>query len=223
MSTSIVLGLGNPGTRYRKTRHNLGFRVVRELSRRFRCDALEVPSAGPVLELLRARPHAAGAIYLATPSTFMNRAGSAAVWLLERFLVAPSRLIVVYDDADLALGRVRIRRRGGSGGHRGIRSIIEHLGTEEFPRVKLGVRGKGRGETDLAEYVLGEFDPDEEAPAEVLVGVGSDAVQTVIAEGVEAAMGRFNTTPERGEGEEREQGLERTGPAGRPDPEWSEG
>lgn len=131
-------------------------------------------------------------VILAKPRTFMNRSGDAAQELIRCLAAAPSEMLVVHDDADLDLGRVRLRPSGRSGGHNGLRSILRSVGTQEFPRLKLGVRGCGREGEDLAEYVLREFDPSERAVAAALVSLGADAVEAVVEEGILAAMNRFN-------------------------------
>ena len=192
MDPKIVLGLGNPGRRYRLTRHNIGFGVVERLAERggvkFRAD-----------EWLRSRAWVAdldtdsGPVVLAKPRTYMNRSGRAAVALCRRYDVSPGGLLVVHDDADMALGRIRIRRQGSAGGHNGIRSLIETLLSTEFPRIKLGVRGEGREEAELADYVLEQFDEDERPVADELVSLAVDAVDAVLREGIAAAMNEFNS------------------------------
>ncbi len=190
----IVLGLGNPGERYRGTRHNVGFRVVDELARRcgvrLRALPLDERVAWGAEAEISGRP-----VLLAQPRTYMNRSGRAALLVCRAHREDPADLIVVHDDADLALGRVRIRAGGSAGGHNGIRSLLETLGTDAFVRVKLGVRGTGRpsGE-DLADYVLEDFEPDERPLADSLVVLGADAVEALIAEGLGPAMNRFNGT-----------------------------
>lgn len=187
----IVLGLGNPGERYAGTRHNLGFRVVDELARRHsvafrRRDELSDQSWTAETTI------ASEDVVLAKPRTFMNRSGRAGASLLRRFDLAPADLLVIHDDADLELGRVRVRPSGGAGGHNGLRSLIATLGSGEFPRIKLGVRGAGRERVDLAEYVLGEFDPSERSVVAALAALGADAVEAVLASGVESAMNAWN-------------------------------
>lgn len=200
---TIVLGLGNPGEAYRATRHNLGFRTLDRLAAR----------AGARLEARGGlRPDAwwaetrigEGAVVLAKPRTYMNRSGRAAAALCRTFDVEPGDLVVVHDDADLALGRVRVRRGGATGGHNGLRSLIEVLGSAEFVRVRLGVRGADRDGVDLARYVLEPFAAEEAAVASALTEVGADAVESLLAVGLEATMNRFNgrnaavgTDPER--------------------------
>jgi PTH1 family peptidyl-tRNA hydrolase len=189
----IVLGLGNPGISYRSTRHNLGFRVVDRLAEkrgvRLRA-AGELGSRVWTVEL--SAP--SGRVVLAKPRTYMNRSGRAAVALCRHYQVKPEDLVAVHDDADLALGRIRIRPGGGSGGHNGIRSIMEVLGTGDFPRVRLGVKGERREDTELADYVLEPFAADEEGPAEALVELGVDAVGTLLRDGLAVAMNRYNVS-----------------------------
>jgi len=146
-----VVGLGNPGERYRGTRHNVGFRVVEELARRhgarlgtLECNALvgdfvRAPAAPPPPEV----EQAAGGVLLAQPLTYMNRSGYAVRCLVERHGLAPSDLLVVLDEVHLPLGRLRLRRSGSPGGHRGMESVVENLQSDEVPRLRLGVAGEG--------------------------------------------------------------------------------
>ena len=187
----IVLGLGNPGDRYRLTRHNLGFRVVEHLAERRNGVLRRTESLGRVAWTAEITL-AGGDAILAKPRTYMNRSGRAAVALLGQFDAAPEDLVVVYDDADLDLGRVRVRPAGSAGGHNGVRSLIDALRSEGFPRVRLGVRAEGRDDGELADYVLEEFEPDEIPVSDRLVEVGADAVEYVLNEGVEAAMNAYN-------------------------------
>jgi PTH1 family peptidyl-tRNA hydrolase len=185
----IVLGLGNPGTRYRETRHNLGFRVVDSLAARWGAPlALRRELQSWVAEVERP----GGPLLLAKPRTYMNRSGRAARALCEHFGIEPSRLLVIYDDADLDLGRLRLRPAGGRGGHRGLGSTIDALATERIPRLRLGVRGAGRGDEPLADYVLTPFDPEERPIASELVERAADVVEAVLEHGLEAAMNAHN-------------------------------
>lgn len=185
----LVLGLGNPGARYRATCHNLGFRVVDRLARN-----RGVSFRSPLTLLGRARVAACSAPYvlLAKPRTYMNRSGLAGAALCRRYGIVPREMLVVYDDADLELGRIRLRRLGGAGGHNGVRSLIDALGTGEFARVRLGVRGAERASAELAEYVLGEFEPEEMPVAGMLVELGAEAVDSALRDGMETAMNRYN-------------------------------
>jgi PTH1 family peptidyl-tRNA hydrolase len=188
------LGLGNPGARYRSTRHNIGFAVVDHLAQgrgvAFRLDP-ELGNKAWTTEL----ETPAGRLILAKPRTYMNRSGRAAVALCRHHAVEPSQLLVVYDDADLELGRLRLRRAGSAGGHNGLVSLIESLRTEEIPRLRLGVRGAGREAAELSEYVLQPFEPAEREAALALVERAGAAVETVIALGFEAAMNDYNAPP----------------------------
>jgi PTH1 family peptidyl-tRNA hydrolase len=193
----IVLGLGNPGDAYRNTRHNVGFRVLDLLAERA---GVRFESRG---ELGRKAWHAEAelggvSVVLGKPRTFMNRSGAAALALARRSCASPEEILVVFDDADLALGRVRVRPEGGAGGHNGLRSIIDTLGSSAFPRVKLGIRGAGRDEEDLADYVLTGFDADEREVLEGMLSRGADAVEWVLRHGVASAMQEFNGKPGNG-------------------------
>lgn len=190
-SIKVVLGLGNPGARYRRTRHNVGFRVVE-------CLAARAGARFHTDRVLRSRAlqtdyHAAGnRVTLAKPRTYMNHSGRAALAVIRAGRIPVESMLVVYDDADLRFGTIRLRRGGGAGGHNGIRSLIETLGTSEFPRLKVGVRGEGRSERELADYVLDEFEEDEWARVEALIELAADAADAVVADGLSVAMNRFN-------------------------------
>ena len=182
----LILGLGNPGSEYEETRHNLGFRVVRELGRRssvkldrLECNALLAES---------------GRLLLAQPMTYMNRSGHAARCLLERRGLEPSSILVVYDDVWLPLARLRARRRGGPGGHRGMESIVNSLRTEEIPRLRLGVGWEGGPPpgVDLVEYVLEPFPEADGEAVEELVRRAADAAECWLKEGIGATMDRYN-------------------------------
>lgn len=190
-SIKIVLGLGNPGAGYRWTRHNIGFRVVDRLAERgavrFRADpALRRRALQAVID------RGGDALVLAKPRTYMNHSGRAALALCKAHRVPPTGMLVVYDDADLRFGAIRIRNEGGAGGHNGVRSLIETLGTREFPRLRLGVRGAGRGDRELADYVLDRFDADEEPLVEALVDLGVEGVEEVLRHDLATAMNLFN-------------------------------
>jgi PTH1 family peptidyl-tRNA hydrolase len=187
----IVLGLGNPGARYARTRHNVGFRVLDLLAERAGASFSRAGELGALCWTVGAV--VAGAeVVLAKPRTYMNRSGRAGAALIESYGAAPEDLLVVHDDADIALGRIRIRGGGSAGGHNGLRSLIAALKTAEFPRVRLGVRGAAREDVDLVEYVLEAFENGEQDGADAMVAAGAEAVAAVIGEGLVAAMNRFN-------------------------------
>ncbi|MDO8837114.1 MAG: aminoacyl-tRNA hydrolase [Vicinamibacterales bacterium] len=184
---TLVVGLGNPGRRYHETRHNIGFTVADELARR----------SGAVYEHSRANALAArvgvgpSAVLIVKPLTMMNLSGEAVAGLAHFFKVDTTAILVVADDVNLPLGRLRLRARGSAGGHNGFRSIIGLLGTEEFPRLRVGV-GRGDPRRELADHVLARFDADEADAVVESVARAADAVECFIAEGIEAAMNRFN-------------------------------
>jgi len=181
----LVVGLGNPGRRYRGTRHNVGWEVIDLLARRFGIRVEEEQEEA----LVGPGTIAGCAVLLAKPQQYMDESGGAVRALVRRYGLAPQDLLVVYDDVDLPVGVIRIRPRGSAGGHHGMASIIEALGTQEIPRVRIGI---GRPQGDPAEYVLSRFSPEERPIIEEAVERAADAVETVFREGVEVAMNRFN-------------------------------
>lgn len=196
-SLTIVLGLGNPGPEYEETRHNLGFRVLDRLAREWEIEFTLSRECGRKVWIAE-RSRGDERIVLAKPRTYMNRSGRAALALGGYYEASVGQFLVICDDADLELGRVRVREAGRAGGHNGLRSLIDVFGSVEFPRIKLGVRGAGRDECDLADYVLEPFDPDEEPVVQRLVERGTLAVRGVLESGVRAAMNLHNR-PDIGE------------------------
>lgn len=181
----VILGLGNPGERYRDTRHNVGFLVVDELARRWglRLDREECGSLVGGQETI-----------LAQPQTYMNRSGWAARCLVEAHGLDPSDVLVVYDEVVLPLGKLRMRKSGSPAGHRGLESVIENLRTDQVPRLRLGVSpedGPPSGE-DLVEFVLGPFPADQREAVDAMVKRAADACEVWLKDGPEAAMQRFN-------------------------------
>ncbi len=183
----LVVGLGNPGRRYAGTRHNVGFDVLDLLAGRHR---LEWESAPRGTDALSARWRAAGTV-LAKPLTFMNLSGHAVVGLLQFFKIELPDLLVIVDDVNLELGRLRARGSGSAGGHNGLKSVIEALGTEDVARLRIGV-GRGDARRDLADHVLAKFDPEERASVAEAVGRSADAAELFVAEGIAPVMNRFN-------------------------------
>ena len=182
----LVVGLGNPGRQYERTRHNAGWLVVDELARRldgrwrakFSGQFAEVRLDGLRLGLLK-------------PETFMNDSGRSVAAAGRFFKVEPQSLLVVHDDVDLEAGRLQARAGGGLGGHNGLRSLEEALGTQEFLRLRIGVGRPGRGDRrSVADYVPSSFEPQEDAGA--LASRAADAVETIARDGLEAAQQRFN-------------------------------
>lgn len=181
--SGLVLGLGNPGASYRATRHNLGFWVVERMARLAGVEFRGSADAGE-LALTAVIEIAGRVVLLAKPLTHMNRAGRAAAELSRRHGIPATELMVVHDDADLGLGRLRVRRGGGPGGHNGVRSLIDELGRDDFMRVRLGIRGTDRDAGDLADYVLSEFSEAERPVAERLAVLGGEAIESLLRDGL---------------------------------------
>lgn len=180
----LIVGLGNPGRAYAHTRHNVGFDVVDMLARRRKTKVL-----GRQCRALVGSFDAGGErVLLAKPQTFMNESGSAVSALVDRYGIRPEDLIVVYDDMDLPPGRIRIRKKGSSGGHRGMNSIIRSLGTTDFPRLRIGI---GHGD-EAVEHVLSRFSRKELALVRPALERAVDALEMIIKDGIEAAMNVYN-------------------------------
>ncbi len=183
-SIRAVVGLGNPGIRYAETRHNIGFRVVQELAAR--C-SLQWDRHGELLIAQRLDL----SVVLAQPQTFMNRSGRAVEWLVDLLDVPTEAVLVVYDDVDLELGRLRLRRSGGAGTHNGMRDIVDRLGPE-LPRLRVGVAEPPMPSADLADYVLSPFSAEVAERVLSVVSSAADAVEAAINDGLTVAMNRFN-------------------------------
>jgi PTH1 family peptidyl-tRNA hydrolase len=184
----MVVGLGNPGPEYQATRHNIGFRVVDAVAASRGVGWRRFGWLRPVAWVAADAP-----VILVKPRTSMNRSGVPVGALCARHRIAPGRCIAVYDDADLELGRIRVRKSGGSGGHNGVRSLTGALGTEAYPRVRLGVKGRRREGCDLAHYLLSSFDESEGAPVAGMIADAAEAVRTILERDVESAMNEFNS------------------------------
>lgn len=183
----LIVGLGNPGDRYRGTRHNIGFAVLDELARRAGADMEAAPavSGDALLGRWRAR-HS----LLAKPLTFMNASGEAVGGLLRYYKIDQADLLVLVDEVQLPLGKLRARARGSAGGHNGLKSIIAHVG-DEFSRLRIGI-GRGEARRDLADHVLARFERTEAADVERMTVRAADAAETFIASGIEAVMNEYN-------------------------------
>src|SRR5258708_5585257 len=193
----LVVGLGNPGARYEGTRHNVGFAAVDLLAKRH---GLQWEAAPRGIEAVVANWRAGGAIF-AKPLTFMNLSGPAVVGLLQFYKIPVEDQLVIVDEVQLDTGRLRIRPEGSAGGHNGLKSVIASLGTHAFPRLRIGV-GRGDARRDLADHVLARFEPDERSVIAEAIPRGADAAQLFVAEGVAAAMNRYNRKTEDGKMEE---------------------
>jgi PTH1 family peptidyl-tRNA hydrolase len=184
----LIVGLGNPGREYRDTRHNVGFLVVDEIVRRHQLTWVMAPSQVP--ETFTAKRFGPEPFMLAKPLTFMNLSGQAIGELLRYFKIDVADLLVVVDEVQLPLGRLRARATGSAGGHNGLKSVIEHLGTE-VSRLRLGV-GRGDARRDLADHVLARFDQDEDAEVERMTTRAADAAETFLTGGIVAVMNQYN-------------------------------
>jgi len=195
-SLRALVGLGNPGDRYRQTRHNLGFRVVQEVARR-RGVPIDRLECNALVGMVGGSGTAEGGeddLLLVLPQTYMNRSGYSVRCLRERHELEPERVLVVYDDVQLPLGRLRLRPGGSPGGHKGMESMVENLRTDRIPRLRLGCAGEAgppAGE-ELVDYVLSPFDSDELPAVEEMISRAADACATWLDEGIESAMNRHN-------------------------------
>ena len=189
----LVIGLGNPGQKYEQTRHNIGFLVMDRLAHiygaqmanhlKWRAHLAKVPGSNAILM---------------KPQTFMNESGQSVGAALRFYKWQPEQVLVVYDDVSLPFGALRFRMAGSAGGHNGIRSIISHLGSDQFPRLKLGIGNAGQEEktkagASLTGHVLGKFSVDEQNQLENTLATAAEAVQFALSEGVESAANAFNT------------------------------
>jgi PTH1 family peptidyl-tRNA hydrolase len=182
----IVFGLGNPGSEYASTRHNVGFMAVERLAAEHGCHLKESRFRSITGEaIICGQP-----VLLAMPQTYMNRCGLALEEILGEFSEPPESLLIIMDDFHLPLGRIRIRKRGSSGGHNGLKSLEESLGTQEFPRLKIGIGGFD--EKKPIEFVLGEFSKAERGEIQTAVHLASQAAETWVESGIEEAMNFYN-------------------------------
>ena len=192
----LIVGLGNPGREYRDTRHNVGFMVIDEIARRHGLTMAAAPSQVP--EMFVAKRFGAEPLLIAKPLTFMNRSGDAVAPLARYYDIAIGDMLVVVDEAALPFGRLRARARGTAGGHNGLKSIIERLGTTDFARLRLGV-GRGDPRIDLADHVLAKFEPGERAELDAFLTRAADAAEMFAVDGIEKVMNAYNpdsTAPE---------------------------
>ncbi len=187
MIMKCIIGLGNPGKKYHLTRHNVGFRVLDGLQARHRTEPLQSGRSYSLAECSCGPER----VHLMRPLTYMNCSGHGLMDYLRDRGTAVSDLLVVTDDVYLPLGRIRIRRSGGDGGHNGMASLVEFLGTELFPRLRIGV-GAPQDSGELATYVLRTFPPEEVPVVDESIARACDAVETFVLDGIDAAMNRFN-------------------------------
>jgi peptidyl-tRNA hydrolase, PTH1 family len=196
----LIVGLGNPDPEYFETRHNLGFKVVEELASRYEV-RFRKSSKWEALTARISKPDYS--VVIAKPTTYMNLSGWAVQKLMSFHDVTFTDLLVIVDDADLPLGRLRIRAKGSAGGHNGLKSVIEQLGINTFPRLRIGVGRDARG-TQLRDHVLGRFQPDEETRIENAVKRAADAAELFAREDIGKVMNTFNRSETEESGPETE-------------------
>jgi PTH1 family peptidyl-tRNA hydrolase len=191
-----IVGLGNPGAGYRHTRHNVGFEVLDELARRW---GVRFKSWKALADIAVVRERDA---LLAKPQTFMNASGEAVQRIAAFHKLDPADVLIVVDEVQLPLGRIRVRPSGSDGGHNGLKSVIQHVG-REFPRLRVGV-GRGDPTWNLADHVLSRFDAEERDVVERSVARSADAVEVFLTDGLTEAMNRYNAVERTAESEERD-------------------
>lgn len=184
----MIVGLGNPGREYAHTRHNVGFDIIDLLAKRRKVRILGRQSKG----LVGSFEHYGEQILLVKPQTFMNESGQTVGGIARKHGLSPDDILVVYDDMDLPLGKIRIRMRGSSGGHKGMKSIIAHLHSEDFPRVRVGIGRAG----EAIDHVLSRFNRKDRAIMDVTLEQAAEALNMILEEGIEAAANLYNRTDE---------------------------
>lgn len=184
----LLVCLGNPGEKYENTRHNVGYMVADEIGERCRSpiQKLRFKALTDVVTISGQK------VLVMKPVTYMNLSGEAVRPAADFYKIPPDHVLVISDDTALAVGRLRIRRGGSAGGHNGLKSIIQHLGTDQFPRIRVGVGEKPHPDYDLADWVLGRFTGEDKKAIDAAVKRAADAVECLLAEGPDRAMNRFN-------------------------------
>jgi len=184
----LIAGLGNPGRKYKNTRHNAGFMVIDKLAQEFNGSFKKAKFTCEQSEIKIAYK----AVILAKPLTYMNNSGLAVFELMQYYKIDPSQLLLVYDDADLPLGRLRMRAQGSAGGHKGVASVIRHLKTQEFPRLRVGI-GSEFGKEEMVNFVLSSFSKKERQELNNIISSAVDAVKGFIVDGLDKTMNWVNS------------------------------
>ena len=191
----LIVGLGNPGSRYEKTKHHIGFRVVDAIYDKIQSEHKQTSSTAKVNSIYNSlivqTKWQNSDVILAKPMTYMNNSGAAVAPLVSRFDVHTQDIVIIYDDVHLPLGVLRIRKKGSDGGQKGMQSIIQRLGTTEIPRLRIGI---GEPVGDIVDYVLTEFSDEEESQMEQTVARAVNAIETLLKNDIQAAMNSFNRT-----------------------------
>ena len=184
----LLVCLGNPGDKYENTRHNVGFMVADEVAER----------QGKPIQRLKFKALtntftiSGEKVLVMKPITYMNLSGEAVRQAADFYKIPPERVLVVSDDTALAIGRLRIRQKGSAGGHNGLKNIIQHLGTDQFPRLRVGVGEKPHPDYDMADWVLGKFTGEDKKTIEAAVKRAADAIECILDQGIDRGMGKFN-------------------------------
>lgn len=186
--TWLIVGLGNPGGKYEETRHNVGFMVADELGERGKFSIQKVKYHA----LTNTATIGGQGALVMKPTTYMNLSGEAVGEAARFYKIPPDHVLVISDDVDLPLGKLRIRTNGSAGGHNGLKSIIQHLGSDQFPRLKVGVGGKPHPDYDMADWVLSKFQGEDKKLIDGTVKRAADAVECFLKDGPQKAMNRFN-------------------------------
>ena len=185
-----MVGLGNPGAKFEFTRHNIGFRIVDNLAKDRGTEFKKVKSYYSLISRGKINHHK---IVLVKPQTFMNLSGKAINKITYYYKIAFSDLLIVYDDLNLELGQLRIRKKGSAGGHKGMESIIQYLGSEDIPRMRIGIGTPPlKSNLDYVSYVLSNFDKKEEEKVEEIIQLSTEAIKKIIIDGFEGAMREYN-------------------------------
>ena len=185
----LIVGLGNPGREYEKTRHNAGFRAVDLLAQKLGCKVDKLKYQGLYCQV----NYDGKKVFLLKPQTYMNLSGRSVLQLSAYYNIPPQRIIVLFDDISLVPGRLRIRGDGSAGGHNGIKSIIQELGSQDFPRVKIGVGAKPNPEYDLADWVLSRFSKDDAEKIKAAAEKAATALEFMVEGNIDAAMSKVNS------------------------------
>ncbi|MER3432082.1 MAG: aminoacyl-tRNA hydrolase [Leptolyngbya sp. ERB_1_1] len=189
LQPQLIVGLGNPGSKYENTRHNVGFLVIDRLAKLWQINLSETKKfqgffgegMSPV-----------GKIRLLKPTTYMNNSGQSIRAVVDWYKIPPEAVLVIYDEMDLPLGRLRIRLSGSAGGHNGMKSAIAHLGTQQFPRVRIGIGSAKSNEKDAVSHVLGSFAPSEKGAIDEVLDLTVNAIELSLKQGVEKVMSLYN-------------------------------
>jgi PTH1 family peptidyl-tRNA hydrolase len=195
----LIVGLGNPGREYARTRHNAGFLLAESLAERWKSKWADERKFSSHLTKV---DRSGRKLVLCKPQTYMNLSGEAVGKVAEFYKIAPQKVLVLVDDADLPLGQIRLRKSGSSGGHHGLDSIQQHLGTQEFPRLRIGIGRTEKQVREITNHVLGQFSTSENELLEKILKRASDQVESWLEEGVEKAMSKFNGVVEAPEKEQ---------------------